>query len=266
MDDASMVEALDDVWVSMRTLSAELDEDAWRAPTDCPGWSVADVMAHIIGIEAMTLGEDAPDIDLPDYDHVGSDIGKMNEVWVESTRSMSKDELLARFDDVTSRRLAWLRSLDEEGFGADAWTPAGPGTVRDQIPFRIFDSWVHEQDIRRAVDRPGGLDSAGAELTMSRVRDMLGFAVGKLAQAPEGSTVVFSLSDPLGTTFSYGVEGRASLLDDVPTDPTVTVSTSGDTLVRLVCGRTTADEVDITATGDTDLGDRILANLRVLTF
>ena len=44
----------------------------------------------------------------------------------------------------------------------------GPGTVRDLLPFRIFDSWVHEQDMRRAVHRAGNLDSDAARLAAGR--------------------------------------------------------------------------------------------------
>ena len=68
---------------------------------------------------------------------------------------------------LTTERIVKLRALDEAGFGADSWTPMGPGTVRTLLPFRIFDSWVHEQDMRRAVGREGNLASASALCTQN---------------------------------------------------------------------------------------------------
>jgi len=267
MTDRELVDALEEVWSSMRAVGTELVEGEWSAPTDCPGWTVQDVFAHIVGIEEVSMGHDAPHVDVPDYDHVTSDIGRMNEVWVESMRSMTGSDVLDRFTIVTEARLAELCTLDEAGFGADSWTPAGPGTVRDLIPFRIFDSWVHEQDIRRAVDRPGGLDGTGAAVTLERCVGSMGYVVGKSARAPDGTTVRFDLLEPLARSFSVGVEGgRGSLLDEDPDDPTVTVVTSGDTFVRLACGRATATDAEITATGDAELGAAILANLRFLKF
>ena len=39
-------------------LCAELGDDDWSAPTDCPGWTVRDVLAHLVHIEtALVEGE-----------------------------------------------------------------------------------------------------------------------------------------------------------------------------------------------------------------
>jgi len=172
--DHAVVDALADVWSSMQRLGADLDEAQWKLPTDCPGWSVQDNLAHILSIESVILGRPTPDIDLPDLPHVKNDLGRSNEIWVESFRSSTGAEVLEAFREATELRLAELRSLTEAGWSAPSWTPMGPGAVRDLIPFRVLDSWMHELDMRRAVGRPADMESAPARLALDRLRGVLG--------------------------------------------------------------------------------------------
>src|SRR4029453_9792987 len=39
---------------------AELTSEDWTKPTQCPGWSVFDVAAHLAAIEAELAGQSAP--------------------------------------------------------------------------------------------------------------------------------------------------------------------------------------------------------------
>ena len=41
-------------------------------------------------------------------------------------------------------------------------------SYRDFLKVRVFDSWMHEQDIRRALDRPGHLDGPVVALSLER--------------------------------------------------------------------------------------------------
>ena len=56
--------------------------------------------------------------------------------------------------------------------------------TRDLLPFRVFDAWVHEQDMRRAVGRPGDLDTPVAAAALDRIVGTMPFVVGKRAGAP----------------------------------------------------------------------------------
>ena len=61
---------------------------------------------------------------------------------------------------------------------------------------RTFDCWLHEQDIRDAVGRPGGEDGAAAALALDEMTSAIGYVVGKKAGAPQGSRVRFDLTGP----------------------------------------------------------------------
>src|ERR1700730_3920954 len=86
---------------------------------------------------------------------------------------------------VTERRMVALRAMTSDGWEAPTDTPVGPGTYALFMEIRIFDCWVHEQDIRRALDRPGHLEGPIADVAMARLSGSLGFVVGKRVGAPE---------------------------------------------------------------------------------
>jgi uncharacterized protein (TIGR03083 family) len=263
--DTALVDALADVWSSIDEFASDLTEAEWKTPTDCPGWSVQDTLAHIIGIESVILGRPTPSgaVDAP---HVKNDLGRSNEVWVDAFRNRSGATVLTEFRAVTAERLAILRD-PELDFGADAWTPVGPGTVRDMIPFRVFDSWIHEQDMRRAVGRPGGWDGPAALLSLDRIASIMPMIVGKRAQAPDGTIVQFDITGPAPRSLAIGVEaGRAKVLDALDGAPTVQLTMDAESWVRLSAGRGDPDVVlvAVTIAGDQELGRTIARTMNFM--
>ena len=238
MSDQEIVDKLAEVWTSISGLCASFSEQAWKTPTDCPKWSVQDHLSHIIGTESRLLGRQAPQHTPQDMQHVKNDIGKFNEVWVDVRRSWPGAKVLAEFQDVTAERLRVLRAMSTADFSQPTQTPVGPGTVRDFMHIRIFDGWVHEQDIRRAVGRPGHLTGPAVEHSVGRIALAMPLVVGKKAQAANGTTVVFEVTGPAGRILSIGVEGgRAKPLDPPPATPTVRLTMDVETLNCLGCGR-----------------------------
>ncbi len=267
--DQELVDQLEHVWHSVHALGAELDEAQWKTPTEVPGWTVQDNLVHLSALESRLLGRPEPDHEIPDgLAHVKNDFGRTNEIFVDSRRGWSGAAALAEFDEVTGERLAVLHGDEPAGFDAESWTPVGPGTVRDLLPFRIFDAWVHEQDMRRAVARPGDLDGPVADVALTRILATMPFVVGKQVAPPEGSTVVFDLTPPLGSRLAVGMEGRARRLDDIPAAPTVTIRTDGETFTRLACGRSdpaaTLASGSVRFDGDAALGRRVVESLNFL--
>ena len=269
MADADLVTHLHQVWESMATLGDGLTEDGWKTTTDVPGWSVQDNLTHITAIEWMLLGEPMPAVEIPDgLAHVKNDAGKNNEVFVQSRRSLSGADALAEFREITGRRLADLDAYGPDDFANESWTPMGSGTARDLLPFRAFDSWVHEQDMRRALGEPGNVDSAVADAAVERMITTMPYVVGKRAGAADGATVVFDVAGPPGRTFAVGVQGRATVLDTVPDDPSARIVTDGDTFVRLATGRVdpaaALAEGAVRCEGDDDLGRRVVGAMNFL--
>jgi uncharacterized protein (TIGR03083 family) len=270
MTDDELVAMLGMVWGSISDLGGPLTEAEWKTPTECPGWSVQDNLTHITAFEWRLLGRPDPEHAVAgDLPHVKNDIGKSNEVFVDSRRTWTGEAAVTEFDEVIAARLAQLRDAPPDYFAEETWTPAGPGQVRDLLPFRIFDSWVHEQDMRRAVGWPGDLDTPVAAAALERITGAMPFVVGKKAGAPDGATVAFALSGPLARTLAIGVDGgRAKPLAEVPPAPTATIATDTETFARLGTGRVAPEQAladgRVIVDGDVDLGRRVVENLNFL--
>jgi uncharacterized protein (TIGR03083 family) len=255
--------ALAETWGSLAGVCVGLTAQQWRRSTSCPGWSVQDQLSHLIGIERTLLGEPDPQWDAPLGEHVKTPFAQSNEKWVAARRAWPGEEVLAEFVEVTKVRLARLGELDDDGWAHVAPTVIGDVPYAEFMRTRAFDSWVHEQDVRVALGRPGGGGNLASEIALSQVQAAMGFVVGKKAAAPEGTVVRFSVYGPSrdARQFSIGVEaGRAR---PVPGDrvPTVTLNLSALDFVLLGCGRVTAEAVEaggLTMEGDQKVGNRVL--------
>ncbi len=104
-------------------LCKSLTLQEWNAPSLCEGWSVRDVVAHLIGGQQ----------DLITY--FTSMPGKANQKQVDRRRNLSSDELIRQLEESTSK----------PGF-----------IVKAAATLYIYDTWVHQQDIRWPLhkDRP----------------------------------------------------------------------------------------------------------------
>jgi uncharacterized protein (TIGR03083 family) len=257
-------EALAQTWASLAEVCHELSAREWALPTECPGWDVKDQVSHLIGIERALMGEAAPEWDAPLGDHVKNDFAARNEPWVAVRRGLSGPVVYAEFVEVTETRLGRLETLSEEEWAAVGWSPVGEVPYAVFMEVRVFDSWVHEQDARRALDRPGGSANLASALSLDRIEGAMPFVVGKQAGCPDGTVARFDVAGPGddARAFTVAVEGgRAKRAgDDVP--PTVTLSLSSIDFVRLGCGRATAEQVEAAGgtglAGDAATGQKIL--------
>jgi uncharacterized protein (TIGR03083 family) len=264
-----LVSRLEEVWADVAALCDDLTADQWILPTECPGWSVFDNVAHMIGTERMLSGEQAGTSDAAaDAPHVRNDIGKANEHWIAAYRGWDGPKLLDEFRAVTARRLDVLRAMTTEQWDAEGFTPEGPGPYRQFMAIRVFDCWYHDEDIREAIGRPGFLEGPVADLSLARIpTKALGYVVGKKAGAPPGSVVAFVVegSPEVAAAISVPPEGRAVLLDDMPAQPTVCITTDRRTFARLAGGRWTGAHARahgvVRVEGDAALGDRVVDNM-----
>jgi uncharacterized protein (TIGR03083 family) len=265
-----LIASFEDVWGDIVALCDGLTPDQWAQATDCPGWSVQDNVAHMIGTERMLAG-DQPSASADagaDAPYIRNDIGKANERWIESYRDRTGAEVLDEFRAVTARRLDALRALSTDDWDREGFTPEGPGPYRTFMEIRVFDCWYHDQDIREALGRPGYLDGPVAELSVGRIPPKgLPYVVGKKAAAPAGSIVTFVIagSPEIVAAVEVPPEGRAVLLSAAPANPTVTVSMDRRTFARLAGGRWNGDrartEGQLRVEGDADLGNRVVDNM-----
>lgn len=257
------------VWDDIEALLAGLPEDEWQAASPLPGWDVKAVMAHMIGTESFLAGVPAPqaDIDVSTLEHVHNDIGVMNECWVRYLAGSSGGVVLARFSDITAHRRKALKAMPDEEWDAVTLTPVGQESYGRFMRVRVFDCWMHEQDIREALRWPSSeeqLRGPASELALDEIAATMGYVVGKRAKAPEGSRVLFELTGALSRSIRVSVDGRAQVVDDFGgQEPTVTIRLDGVQFTRLTGGRPMcrARPHAVEFDGDKDLAAQIVKHL-----
>jgi uncharacterized protein (TIGR03083 family) len=138
--------------------------------------------------------------------------------------------------------------------------------VRDLLPFRIFDCWVHEQDMRRAVGREGGWDTTAAELAVDRMVAIMPMIVGKKVGPPDETVVVFAISGPVVRDVAIMVQDGRAAFATAGVEPTVTLRLDAETFVRLAAGRGDPAEVVelVTFEGDEALGATVVREMNFL--
>ena len=263
------VEALAEVWGRLDELLTGLDEASWSAPTPLPGWDVKAVVAHLIGTEAMLQGEPTPDVEIDpvEFQHVRNDMGRINEAWVASMadlRARRGADPLPGPDGPPARRAARTparRTGTPRGSRRPATTPTGgscgSGSSTAGSTSRTSATPSASPAARRARAARAALDEMEAAL---------GFVVGKKAAAPAGSRVDVRADRPGGRTIHVEVGDRAKVVDELAGPATVTLTMPVGVFSRLAGraggprGRCAARS---TIDGDEDLGERIVANLRL---
>ncbi|WP_072688245.1 maleylpyruvate isomerase family mycothiol-dependent enzyme [Rhodococcus marinonascens] len=257
--------ALFEGWDALEQVLSPLPGDAWFTPTALPGWTIHDVVAHIIGDESLLAGIPAPhtSIDVRSLGHVRNEIGAFNEQWVEGLRGCAGSEMLEKFRAITTRRRAELAEMTDEMFAAETTTPVGPAPYLRFMRIRAFDCWMHELDIRDALGLPGDEGDHRADTAFMEISGAIAFLVGKRGKAPDGSRITLELTGPLARNIHITVDGRAAVVDALPSEATTTVTLDSRLFTRLAGGRTTAAEHrdEIGLSGDADAGKRIVDNL-----
>jgi uncharacterized protein (TIGR03083 family) len=260
-----------DAWThsieSVNDLVTPLAEGEWNRPTECPYWSVRDIVSHIIGFECELLGDPRPIHTLPsDLRHIKDEAARYTEVPVDIRRHHTAPEMTSELEYTIIRRSRQLRNESRQPDAVVRAIGGGEITLEEQLWARVFDVWVHEQDLRRALDKPGNLASAAAVLARDHVLRSLPKLVAEDAGARPGSAVVFDVHGPLEfmRTVRVDAEGNGSIDSAVSLGPAVTFVVDWETFLRLITGRVRASAVGedrLKTEGDPDLAAAILANI-----
>jgi len=260
---AFLVDAFESSVRSLLAVAAELRADEWDRPTDLPGWSVRDVVAHIAAVESELVGEELPP-PLESYGpHVRDEFGRHMEDGVAARRGCAPHLLVAELAAALDRRLPQMRAMSPDD--PPVRVPAGQQwDTETLLRNRAFDVWMHEQDVRRAVGRPGNLDGPGAQLTRLVLLRALPYLVAKRAGGRPGQSIRLTTSGAVevDVLVAVGPDGRAAVVEDgTGSLPTAAAQLDWEALVRLSGGRARPEEVPVHVDGDRALADRLLAGL-----
>jgi uncharacterized protein (TIGR03083 family) len=126
---------------------AALGPAQWSAPTRCQGWTVRDVIAHLVGTDQFWFLSAAgalagePTRYLQGFDPVAT------PAQMVSGMDDGPEEVLARFVEAAEALGALFTGLDAAQWAAPAEAPPGHVALAAMAHHALWDAWIHERDV-----------------------------------------------------------------------------------------------------------------------
>jgi uncharacterized protein (TIGR03083 family) len=186
------------------------------------------------------------------------------EMQVDVRRHHTAPEMTSELEYVIIRRNRQQRNESRDP-GTKVRGPLGTEiTLEEAMRTHAFNVWVHEQDLRAALSRPGNLDSPGAHVARDVLLGLLPQVIADGAAAPRSSAIVFDVHGPIEflRTIRVDIQGRGTLETAPALGPAATLTLDWETFVRLACGRVAPEAVvdRLKTEGDPELTAAILRN------
>jgi len=149
----------------METMLADLGDEEWSAPSRCDGWSVQDVVAHLVGVNAFWRSSVTAGLNgSPTRVLAGFDPAATPPLMVEPMRALTPAAVLDQFVASNDAFLATISDLDAPAWTTLAETPPGHLPMHLLARHALWDAWIHERDIalplgRTAAEEPDELRS-----------------------------------------------------------------------------------------------------------
>lgn len=163
LDPIITIDLFPELNAALLALLDSLSDAEWERPTRCcPGWSVKDIAAHLLGDDLGIVSRQrdgyAPpvNLDLSDWDTLIAFINERNDVWVRAMRRLSPRILRELLAETGTALYDFLRSLDPfKPWTVVSWAGSDPAPAWMGIAREYTEFWMHQQHIRDSVDRPG---------------------------------------------------------------------------------------------------------------
>jgi uncharacterized protein (TIGR03083 family) len=231
-------------------LLGELSDRDWLRPAHSDHGPVRDLVAHLFGIEQLTL-DWACDRPAPDPAAVADHV-QATRATVTALAGLDPGAVAARWHSLTREVEAAVRGAD----------PAQP-VVAHHIPadidtltvLRVFEIWAHTFDICTATGRPRPVpDPPRLALMSARLMRALPMALAVRGTLAPARTARFVLTGDAPGCHDVALDPRG-----VPAAPDVVIVTDALDVCQLASRRLTPDQLDAFVEGDTALADVVLS-------
>lgn len=247
---------------SFKDCVRQLPDEAFSQPSGLPNWTIGDIVAHVVALEAELAGWPMPQHE-PDWDalpHADDLFSRYTEVGVDYRRGRTPEELRKELDEVLATRSQQLADGPQDPDGVVAAIGGVERTFDEMLRMRTFDIFLHELDIRDALDMPPPELGQAAGTTVDVMAGALGYVWVKKAGAQPGDVLHFVVPDWQDRWIGVGEDGRGREIE--PGEPTVSITADVLPYIRLASGRD-PDMGTVAVEGDMNLGSAVLANLNV---
>lgn len=235
----STVEAIEADRKALLAHCAEMADSDWTKQSGCPGWSVQDVVSHM----ACSFWLAVDPARLPDPGGLPAE--RAADLYVESRRAMTPEQVVADYESVSAKGLEVLAGLD----GQDVDVPLGDvGTYPASVVPTAF-AFEHYVHIRFDLFAPRGPLSGGPpasdELRLAPTRDWIE------ASLPQQNAKLLDAMDQAVEIRLTGVGGRTIRVggDDMK-GPAAHITSDSNAFVQWVTQRGTWNDLGVRAEGD----------------
>ena len=253
-------------------LLSDLGPKDWDRETECPAWSVKGIALHLLGDDLSLLSrqrDEAPpgvvfDVTVGKWQGLMGGLDEFNERWVAAADFFSPTlliDLLRMTGEWTHR---WYAAVDPERRGEPVlWVSPAPAPYWLLREREYAERWIHQLQIRRAVDRPGLAEARFVVPAVGAAMRGLPLALSAL-RADVGAALTLSIEAE--TTHSWTVvrsESAWSLHDGEPVEPTARLVVDLETAASLFSRGLSREDAraGIRTEGDDELGSTLAAGI-----
>jgi len=256
-------------------LFSELEAEEWEKPTICPGWSVKDIGLHLLGDDIGYLSRARDQFsnpffcnkDLHEWKSLVKNINEANELWVRATARLSS-KLLADLLKLTGNQFhEYVQSLDQMATGSVvSWAGPDRAPVRLDTAREYTERWVHQQQIRDAVKKPGLKEQRYFHPVLDTFVRALPYTYQDIA-VTDATVLKFVVTGEAGEVwYLVGEANRWSLFLDVERQPVTAVTMDQETCWRLFTKGMNKEQARarIAIEGDQLLGEKLLETVAII--
>lgn len=231
--------ALADQQAELSDLLDGLAQDAWRAPTRCEGWDVADVMLHLAQTDEMATASATGRftqhvVDVTKHLGPAGSVDAGAALMVEHERGLPISDLQARWSTGAARLVEVLNTVD---LSTRVTWVAGELSARTLATTRLAETWIHAGDVAAAVGRT--LEPTDRLALIARLAwRTLPYAFASAGRALSGP-VAFQLLSPGGAPWDF-------VPDDIPL---TTIRGKADDLCAVAARRVDAATTSLVGEG-----------------
>ena len=243
-------------------VAKSLSADEWAMSSDCDGWRVQDVIAHMANVCRTVVDPGALPPGVP------GDLEATQAAQAEAHRAWTADEVLADYEDVSGKALESVIGLQAPGM-AETMIPienAGHYPLHIVVNAFAFDHYCHlRYDVLRPngpIDRPVPPSDdvrlgATMEWLLAGLPQMAADAMRDVVKRP----VALELTGPGGGTWTIepGVgDGMVEVADGLDADVAATITSSTDDFIVWATHRRPWTERSVAIGGDTAYATQVI--------
>jgi uncharacterized protein (TIGR03083 family) len=256
-------------------LFSGFEAEDWEKPTICPGWTVKDIGLHLLGDDIGYLSRTRDSFsnpffqnkDLHEWEILVQNINEANEMWVKATARISPKMLIDLLELTGEQFYEYVQTLDQMAMGGVvSWAGPDPAPMWMDIAREYTERWIHQQQIRDAVNKPGLKEKRFFHPVLDTFVRALPHTFKDIPVA-DTTVLEFAVIGEAGDVwYLVGEANRWSLFKDVALQPVAIVTIDQETCWKLFTKGMNKNQARVKTTieGDQTLGEKLLETVSII--